>query len=98
MDLICINDTYTSDCLAFYKQFGVVVPKKDKLYSIRGTENVRGKVGIFLNEIVNPSVPIKSILSGTIHREPSFGSFRFTTLLGEPIKEEELQTIIEDEL
>lgn len=96
-DLVCINDKFPSHTLEFYKQYGVSIPRNGKIYQIRGIEHVRGKVGVFLREIQNPNVPIQSILSGTIWKEPSFNSSRFTTLLGEPISLEEFEIIEENE-
>jgi hypothetical protein len=97
MDVICINGHFSYEVLVFYKQYGVQVPIQDKIYYIRGVEHVRGKVGIFLEEIKNPDVPIQSVLSGIIYKEPSFNSSRFTTLLGGPIKLKELETILESD-
>ncbi len=98
MDCICINAKFPADILAFYAEHGVTIPKENAVYKIRGVEHVRGKVGIFLEEIQNPDVPIQSVLSGIIYKEPSFNSSRFTTLLGAPIKTEELETILENNL
>ena len=98
MEIICINASFTSDTIAFYNMHNVTIPEEGNIYHVRGSENVRGKVGLFLEEIKNPDVPIKSILSGVIWKEPSFGSHRFTTLLGKPINIEELETVLEDNL
>lgn len=98
LDVICGNAKFPAATLAFYAEHGVTIPTEGKVYRIRGVEQVRGKVGIFLVEIQNPDVPIQSALSGVIWREVSWGSFRFTTLLGEPLKLEKLETILEDNL
>lgn len=98
MDCLCINARFPAATLAFYAEHGVTIPRESTVYSIRGIEHVRGKVGIFLEEIKNPDVPIQSVLSGIIYKEPSFNLSRFTTLLGEPIKLEELETILENNL
>lgn len=98
MECICINAKFPAATLAFYAEHGVTIPRESAVYQIRGVEHVRGKVGIFLEEIKNPDVPIQSVLSGIICKEVSWGSFRFTTLLGEPINFKELETILENNL
>lgn len=89
----CINDTFSSVVLGFYQKHGVITPKKDTWYHIRQVENVRGKVGVFLEEIVNPKVPVKSILSGSFMKEPSWDINRFVNLLNQPILVEELEDV-----
>lgn len=100
MDVICIDDIFSTDCLKFYSLHGVVTPVKDTMYTIRGIDSVRGTTGLYLEEIVNPKVPIQSpafAMTGSIlNREPSFHIKRFSTLGGEKINEEELKQILED--
>lgn len=86
MEVICINDQFDNGQLEFYKKFGVVVPKKDNMYSIRQIRNDRGTVGFLLNELLNPEVPIKSMMGGIIMLEPSFKYTRFSTLTGDLIE------------
>lgn len=86
MEVICINDKFDNGQLEFYKQFGVVTPKKDVIYSIRQIRNDRGTVGFLLNELLNPEVPIKTMMGGVIMLEPSFKYTRFSTLTGDKIE------------
>ena len=94
-DIICVNDTYLPEVLAFYNKHGVTIPKKDKIYTIRQVRNERGTIGFLLNEIINPEVPIKSMIGGARMIEPSFKHSRFTTLLGDKI---ELENLIEEKI
>jgi len=93
MDVICINSKFPTETLEFYSIHGVTIPKENQMYTIRQIRYDRGKHGLLLNEINNPEVPIKSLIKGVIFIEPSFDSNRFTTLLGEKISLEELETI-----
>ena len=100
MDVICVDDIFSSDCLEFYKRHGVVTPVKDTMYTIRGIDNVRGTTGLYLEEIVNPKVPIQSpmfALTGSVlNVEPSFHIKRFRTLGGEIINVEELKQTLHE--
>lgn len=96
MDVICINSKFSQDQLDFYATFGIVTPKENNVYSIRKIRYDRGKHGLLLNEINNPEVPIKSLIKGVIFIEPSWDSNRFTTLLGEKISLEELESITKE--
>lgn len=86
MDVICVNDSYRADVLAFWVDHGVTYPKVDQVLTVRETVPCRGETGLRFEEIVNPQVPIKSILSGVIMLEPSFNAGRFRTLLGEKVE------------
>lgn len=96
MDVICINSKFSQDQLEFYSTFGVNIPKENSLYTIRQIRYDRGKHGLLLNELNNPEVPIKSLIKGVIFIEPSWDSNRFTTLLGEKISLEELESITKE--
>lgn len=89
MEVICINGTFKKEELEFYATHGVVIPKKDVIYSIRKIRNDRGTKGLLLNEIINPEVPIKTMMGGLLYIEPSWHVRRFSTLLGDKIEVEE---------
>lgn len=90
MDIICINNKFTQDVLQFYAKFGVKIPEQDKIYTLRSKHrHSNGKIGITLEEIVNPKVPIESSLLPDAKIEPTFDSKRFTDLLGNPIEKVE---------
>lgn len=98
MDIICVDAKFDGNTLDIYKKYGVVIPKADKLYNIRGIfKHTIGKVGILLEEIVNPQVPFKHPILGDKWMEPTFNSERFRHLDGSSITREEL-TDLEKEL
>jgi len=94
MEVICINDKFPAPVLAFYAEFGVQTPKKDQLYSIRMIKrHTHGETGVLLAEIKNPDVPVKHPVLGEIWFEPTFNVNRFATLMGQPVKEEEMEEV-----
>jgi len=94
MEVICINDKFPAPVLAFYAEFGVNTPKKDQLYTIRMMKrHTHGETGVLLHEIKNPEVPVKHPVLGEIWFEPTFNVNRFATLLGQPVKEEEMEEV-----
>ncbi len=82
-EIICIDGTFTPDVLEFYRIHGIITPVKDKIYTIRETtRHTTGAIGILLTEIINPEVPIKHPILGTIMMEPTWARKRFATLQG----------------
>lgn len=98
MDVICINGTFRPDNLEFYRKHGVLTPIKDKIYTIRRKLWNGGKLGVYLNELKNPEIPIQSIISDKGYKmmEPNWNIDRFRTLQGEVITEEMLENITAD--
>lgn len=95
MDIICINGSFDNDTLAIYKKYGVTTPEQEKLYNIRGVyRHTTGKVGILLEEIMNPTVPFQHPVLGKKWMEPTWNIERFRHLDSTPILDEEL-TIFE---
>lgn len=91
MEVLCIDDVFTPDTLEFYQKFGVVIPVKGTIYSIRDVINhITGETGILLFEIMNPEVPINSSI-GVIYREPTWHIRRFRTLMGLELKKEDIK-------
>ncbi len=94
MEVICINDQFPAAALAVYAEFGVRIPKRDQLYTIRLVKkHTNGQTGVLLNEIVNPDLPVKHPVLGEVWFEPTFNINRFATLLGQPVREEELTEV-----
>ncbi|AQG81894.1 hypothetical protein [Spirosoma montaniterrae] len=94
MEVICINDNFPAEVLAFYAEYGVQTPKRDQLYSIRQVKrHTTGDTGVLLNEIQNPDVPVKHPVLGVQWFEPTFNINRFATLLGQPVRQEELEDV-----
>lgn len=94
MEVICTNDKFPAPVLAFYAEFGVKTPVKDTLYTIRQVkQHTTGETGVLLNEIQNPDVPVKHPVMGEVWFEPTFNINRFATLLGQPVRQEELEDV-----
>lgn len=92
MEVICINDIFSSEVLTYFNQFGVKLPVQDKIYNIdEYIAHTTGKIGVRLAEIENPLIPTYHPILGTIHMEPTFDINRFTNLLGGTILEEHLK-------
>lgn len=86
MDIICINNKFTQDVLQFYAKYGVQIPEQDKIYTLRSKHrHSNGGIGVTLEEIVNPFVPIESSLLPDAKIEPTFNANRFSDLLGNPL-------------
>jgi hypothetical protein len=98
IDIICINNTFNLDVLSAYAKYGVKIPEKDKIYSIRTKQkHINGDWGITLNEINNPKVPGDNILTANSMVDVTFNLKRFVDLLGNPLLEEK-DEILEPEL
>lgn len=94
MNVICTNDTYPSQILEKWHQYGVSYPIKDKIYTIRTCQrHSNGKIGIRVEEIINPSIPVKHYILGQIIIEPTFDISRFASLSGEVLTNEVLEQI-----
>lgn len=92
-DIICTNSVFKPEILAFYQQHGVKTPIENKVYRVRSVRHnsVDGKTGLLLEELVNPHVPFSHPVLGIQSTEPSWDSKRFSTLLGQPLKKEDLK-------
>jgi hypothetical protein len=94
MDLICTNDTYSPDTLEFWAKRGVNYPIKDKIYSLRNSQrHTNGKIGIRVNEIINPAIPVKHSILTQITVEPTFNISRFALLSGETLTKEMIEQV-----
>lgn len=97
MELLCVDDKFSADILEFYRIHGVVTPKERKIYTLRDyIKHTNGSIGILLQEIINPKVPIKHPILGTINMEPTWALRRFCTLDGTTLEESMLK--IKEEL
>ncbi len=97
MEVICVNDVFPADYQAKYREYGVTTPKKDVLYTVRAVQtHTTGQTGILLNEVVNNPIPVPHPVLGQVMMEPTWNITRFATLLGQPLKKEELveETVI----
>jgi hypothetical protein len=93
-DIICINDVFLPEVLAFYQKFGITTPQKDKMYSVREMKkHTTGDTGLLLNEIKNPDVPVKHPVMGEVWFEPTWSIKRFATLAGDVVKKEEVEEV-----
>ncbi|MEI6186934.1 MAG: hypothetical protein WCP46_00330 [Alphaproteobacteria bacterium] len=96
MEVICINGKFPPETVAFYTQYGVQSPKQDKIYNIRQVINHAtkpgdgNKIGVLLEELKNPKVPVQNPILGETMMEPTFDIKRFSNLDGTEINEKEL--------
>lgn len=95
MEVICINNTFNQECLTLYSKYGVKIPEKDKIYSIRTKQkHSNSEWGIRLNEIINPKIPVESSLLPDAWVENTWNLKRFTDLLGNPLLEENTEYLV----
>ena len=95
MEVICINDNYPIEILKFWEEHGVSHPLLGKIYTIR--ESIRhfdSTVGVRLEEIENPTVPINHPILGKIMFEPTFALNRFAKLNGNIVSQKEVKEIV----
>lgn len=98
MQVICINGEFSSEILEFWAKFSVISPIQDKLYNIRGVKkHSNGQTGVFLEELVNPKVPINNV-GMVMWLEPSFNHTRFARLNGTVLTKEMLEEVDVKEL
>lgn len=93
-EILCIDGRFPPDFIEFYRQYGVVTPSEGKIYSVR--EIVKhalkgGEIGLLLNEIKNPEVPITIAPLGKTKREPTWSIKRFAHLNSTPLTSEEVK-------
>lgn len=94
--VICINDVFPVEWLKIYRENNVTTPIEGTIYTVREMiTHTTGKVGVLLNEIVNPPVEINHPVLGKSYREVTWNLERFRTLMGHPPKKEEIQEFIE---
>jgi hypothetical protein len=96
MEIICVNGVFSPQQMELFSRYGVVVPVEDSIYTIRDVIKPSGKegVGILLEEIVNPKIPLAHPIMDTVtHHEPNWAIHRFSTLSGEPLSREDIERI-----
>jgi hypothetical protein len=95
LDIICINDEFTNEQLAFWREHNIAHPVKDNFYTVRyAIKHSTGDIGFLLNEIINPKVPIKHPVLGTIMIEPTFNYNRFAKINGTTLTIEDAREIL----
>jgi hypothetical protein len=98
MEIICIDDNFTSEQKSFYSVHNVSIPKINILYTPRSiSRNSNGDWEILLVEIVNKEVPIIHPILGLAFKEPAWASRRFSKLDGSQLTEEEIREFIKKE-
>lgn len=98
MDVLCVNGKFSVDFIEFYKKYGVIVPIQDSIYTIRDVIiNFDKGVGLLLEELVNPKVPIfHPLLQEWIEMEPNWDINRFATLSSNPLNIAEIKNLFKD--
>jgi hypothetical protein len=95
--LICIDANFPAEWLEIYKKSDVQIPVVDTIYTVREIiTHTTGKIGVLLNEIVNPPIEINHPVLGKSYREVTWNLERFRTLMGHPPKKEEIQEFIKE--
>lgn len=95
MDTICVNDSYPNDTLKFWKEHGVVFPELNHIDQIREVvKHSNGSIGLRLEGIKNPDIPIVHPILNTVMMEVSFSIKRFRTLQGNEINYEQIKNKI----
>lgn len=91
-EIICINDKYKKEKLEFFSKHGVKYPEEGKIYNIREViKHSSGEIGLRVQEIQNPEVPIKHSVLKVIYYEPTFYYKRFAHLNDDVVTEEEIK-------
>lgn len=99
MDVICTDGNFSEEAKKRYREYGVVWPEQDKMYSIREVvKTTTGETGLLLEELVNPKMPILHPILGSIEYEPNWHIRRFSTLQGDAITKESLKDIIKQSI
>lgn len=98
-EVVCIDDVYSADTLAFWALHGVQHPRKDGLYNVAEVvRHTTGDIGVRLEEIQNPLVPIMHPILGKQMLNVSFSIKRFRTLIGDSISKEEIENLIKEKV
>lgn len=95
MDIICINDTFSTEARKLYEKYGVVTPYMDCRYSVREVVITRRGTGLLLNELINPSIEIGEGENG-FKTEVNWAVSRFRNLDGTEINQEQLRQLKEE--
>lgn len=96
--IICIDDKFPQEFIELYEKFNVVTPKEGKLYTIRKVIKTLNGVGVLLNELLNPDVPIIHPMGRTKGTaEPSWNIHRFCNLDQTAISEEESKELMRNQ-
>lgn len=79
-DLICIDDTFSTEAREVYEKYKIVTPYLGCIYSVRKIVKTRNGIGLLLNELVNPSIWIEGEGENAMYAEPNWGLFRFKNI------------------
>lgn len=96
MEIVCVNSTYSAEQIMLFKKYSIQIPELNGVYTIRELIKPSGKegIGVLLEEIVNPKIPLKHpILGRYVLMEINWNINRFSTLSGEPLSREDIESI-----
>lgn len=96
-EMICVDGSFSAKALEVYRQYNVITPEQDKIYTPREiVHHSIGKKGVRLEEIVNPTMPVNTgIIS--INIEPSWAFTRFRNLDSTEISAEQIQNMVKEQ-
>lgn len=89
MTVICIDDFFPEDFRKFYEIHGVVTPYLNCTYTVRDVVKTRWGVGLHLNELKNPLVPLYGEGETGMKAEPNWSIRRFTNINGTELQLEQ---------
>ena len=96
MEVLCIDDEYSSNQLKWFQLNQIEYPKKDKIYTLRDVFQTSKGIAVHLEEIANPKVEI-ALGNNTFYAEPSFNIKRFANLNNTPLNISEILKISKNE-
>ena len=96
MEIICVNGVFSPQQMELFSRYGIITPSENSIYNVRDVIKPSGKAGtgLLLEELVNPLIPLMHpILGRKVPMEPNWKIERFSTLSGEPLSREDVESI-----
>jgi hypothetical protein len=93
-EVICTDGKFSPQQMELFSRYDVEIPMENSFYTIREVIKPSGKVGVgvLLEEIVNPKIPLAHpILGGTVMMEVNWSITRFSTLSRDTLTREMIE-------
>jgi len=92
-DLLCINDKFDEKTLQVFAKHEIRHPKEGEIVQLVKIDKLKrlGKTGLIVAPYQNQWIKDQGF-----EKEVSFDKSRFTTLLGQPISEEDIEQELQD--